>query len=151
MTSTLRAAVMATTALLISSTAVSADTGGVTVAPVIVEQDIVIDFGHRIWDLDDRLLPHGADAPENWPVAHPGRPLNVHLIPPAYAFKGLTSPERAAVQLRLAKFGYYAGPIDGAWGPMTWAATHAYATEMNLTGDLGDMAGSLAVYRHIAH
>lgn len=155
MTSTRRPALLALCAGLacaLPAFQAAADTGGTTAAPVApMAKEAKIDFGHRIWDLDDRLLPHGADAPENWPIAHPGRPLNIHLIPPAYSFKGLTAPERIAVQSRLAKFGYYAGALDGAWGPLTWIAVHAYATEMDLGADLGDMAGSLAVYRHIAN
>lgn len=138
-------------AITMTGTIAAADTGGrIAAAPktvVIVKPNTT--FSHRPFEYDDRAVPHGADAPQNFPVPHPDRVLNVHRIAPAYAFNGLTRAERQAVQTRLRNYGYYTGHIDGVWGPQTWAAVQAYAIDLDLTPGLADMAGSLGVYQHI--
>lgn len=139
------------TAMTLTGTVALADTGGrIDRAPrTVVIVTPTPSFPHRPFDYDDRAVPHGADAPQNFPVPHPDRALDVYRIAPAYAFSGLTLRDRQAVQMRLRNYGYYTGNIDGAWGPQTWSSVQAYAAALNLTPGLADMAGSLGVYQHI--
>jgi hypothetical protein len=145
--------VFGSVALALIGSLASADTGGRIASPaakVIVQQTITSSSTPRLFDYDDRAAPHGADAAQNFPVPHPARALNIHLIAPAYAFNGLTKTDRMLVQTQLRQFGYYTGGIDGAWGPQTWTAVKAYAVALDLTPGLADMSGALGIYQHIA-
>lgn len=151
MNATLPRLVLAT---LLLGTAAAADTGGRISLPPSQERmvpNLPTEPAQRPFQYDDRAAPHGTDASRNWPVPHPGRALNVQLIQPAYAFKGLTEPERRLLQGKLASWGYYSGPVDGAWNAALWAAVEAYAADLDLADHLDDKAGSLAVFRHIAN
>ena len=139
--------------LLLLGGAAAADTNGQIAAPQSSDgaiPDLPDEPAVRPFQGDDRLQPHGTDAARNWPVPHPERPLDVQAIQPAYAFKGLTAADRILVQSRLATWGYYRGPVDGLWTADLWAAVEAYAAELDLSSNLDDKAGSLAVFRHIA-
>lgn len=64
----------------------------------------------------------------------------------AQAFNSYTSSERRDIQRDLARRGYYAGSIDGVFGPATYRATAAYA---RATGNLDRLAtrnGAYGIY-----
>lgn len=90
-------------------------------------------------------------APHNWPVPHPAPAVDLNEIPSGKVFRALNERERYAVQRSLARVGYYAGPIDGVWGPGTWAGTAAYADRVGIRNLLDDVHGSLRVFQHITN
>ncbi|MGP3699030.1 peptidoglycan-binding domain-containing protein [Rhodobacter sp. NSM] len=70
---------------------------------------------------------------------------SVHYTPAAQAFRELSPQMRREVQISLARYGYYSGSIDGAWGPGTSAAVEAYARDSGRSGQLGSVAGAFGV------
>ncbi|ABA81197.1 antifreeze protein [Rhodobacter sphaeroides] len=70
---------------------------------------------------------------------------SVHSTPAAQAFRELSPQMRREVQISLARYGYYSGSIDGAWGPGTSAAVDAYARDSGRIGQLGSVAGAYGV------
>lgn len=69
----------------------------------------------------------------------------IYTAPVATAFNRYTSAERQRIQGRLKGWGYYRGPVDGAYGPATHAALAAYARDGNETQRLSTVAGSFAL------
>lgn len=90
-------------------------------------------------------------APQNWPVPHPAPAVDLNQIPAGIVFRNLTVKERRAVQASLARVGYYDGPVDGIWGPRTWAGTVAYAERVGIRPFLNDVHRSLRVFQHITN
>ncbi|SNX71656.1 putative peptidoglycan binding protein [Cereibacter ovatus] len=70
---------------------------------------------------------------------------SVHSTPAAQAFRELSPQMRREVQISLARYGYYSGAIDGAWGPGTSRAVEAYARDSGTTGQLGSVAGAYGI------
>lgn len=91
----------------------------------------------------------GAHAPDNFIVPHPRRVLNIHSVPAATTFRSLDARDRRAIQRRLAGYGFYHGKLDGIWGPMTFDAIVAYASNAGIMNLLADREGSYRAYRHL--
>lgn len=109
---------------------------------------------HQQSDLEvwgQQIHRRGWDGSKNFPVEQPKRALDVHKVPAASAFRGFTATERRAVQERLRAYGFYAGGIDGKWGPLTWAAVQRYAHEAGVFGELRDRRGAYGVFQGIMH
>lgn len=68
----------------------------------------------RRWQPPPREVRHG------WQQPHPRE-----------AFHRMSREERYQIQRRLARQGYYNGPIDGAWGPGTWNGMNSWANSGN--------------------
>ena len=64
----------------------------------------------------------------------------------AQAFKSYSPTERRAIQRELARSGYYYGAIDGIYGPATYRAVAAYASDRGLTGRIDSASGAYTVY-----
>lgn len=128
-------------ALLVSTPLLAQESGIVQNSPNDQPSDMIA------WPPQERTF----DAPDNWPIPHPGPALNIHALPAAVVFRSLSDKERKAVQGRMAEVGYYAGPIDGSWGPLTWEGTKQYAIRMGIAERLETTAGSLRIFQHIAN
>lgn len=63
----------------------------------------------------------------------------------ARAFNSYSRAERRLIQKRLAHWGYYRGGLDGAFGPGTYSAITAYASDQGRARDLGSTAGAFGV------
>jgi hypothetical protein len=59
----------------------------------------------------------------------PRRTVSIHSTPAARAFQSYSRAERKAIQRNLRAWGYYRGGIDGAFGPGTYNAIVAYASD----------------------
>ncbi|MCE6950744.1 peptidoglycan-binding protein [Cereibacter sphaeroides] len=70
---------------------------------------------------------------------------SVHSTPAAQAFRELSPQMRREVQISLARYGYYSGSIDGAWGPGTSGALEAYARDSGRAGQLGTVSGAYGI------
>ena len=83
----------------------------------------------------DARQHHGYD--DRPPVYYPMRPRPVYqepvqsfyATPAAQAFQSYSSAERRRIQAALANYGYYFGYVDGSFGPGTYRAITAYASE----------------------
>lgn len=64
----------------------------------------------------------------------------------AQAFKSYSPSERRAIQRQLARQGYYRGGVDGVFGPATFRAVAAYASDRGLTGRIDSASGAYTVY-----
>lgn len=71
---------------------------------------------------------------------------SIYATPAAYAFKSYSWAERRMIQRRLAVFGYYAGGVDGSFGPGTYSAITAYANAQGQGRDLRATNTAYAVY-----
>ena len=65
------------------------------------------------------------------------------------AFTSFTGRTRLAIQDNLARHGYYAGQIDGTWGPATWTALRAYAADRGARQALESYAGTMSVFEDL--
>lgn len=74
-----------------------------------------------------------------------GSQSSVYSTHAARAFNSLSLPERRLVQSRLRAYGYYAGSIDGAFGPGTYGALVAYARDTSGERQLSTVAGAYGV------
>lgn len=75
---------------------------------------------------------------------------SVHSTPAAQAFSEFSPQQRREVQISLARYGYYSGAIDGAWGPGTSGALEAYARDAGRAGQLRSVAGAYGVMDGLA-
>lgn len=66
--------------------------------------------------------------------------------PASRVFNSYTAQERRDIQRQLARFGYYDGSIDGAFGPRTHQAVYEFARAGNKTEALNSTSGAFAVY-----
>jgi hypothetical protein len=57
---------------------------------------------------------------------------SVYVTQSAPSYVTYARPSLARAQVRLAKLGYYPGPIDGAFGPMTSQAIRSYQIDYGL-------------------
>lgn len=64
----------------------------------------------------------------------------------AQAFNSYTYSERQQIQRDLKRRGYYAGEIDGVFGPATYRATLAYAQATGNVQRLATRAGAYGIY-----
>lgn len=69
----------------------------------------------------------------------------LHRTPLARAFNSYPAAERRAIQRRLSAYGYYAGAIDGAFGPRTHQALYAFAQGMGQGRALESASGAYSV------
>lgn len=82
------------------------------------------------------------------PVYEPRRvySTSVYSTAAAHAFNSYSLSERRAIQRRLAAGGYYYGGIDGAFGPGTYSAVSAYASDMGVSNRLASREGAFGIY-----
>jgi Putative peptidoglycan binding domain len=81
------------------------------------------------------------------PIYVPANPPPVYQSSPAkQAFLEYSPNARRAIQQRLRSYGYYAGSIDGVWGPGTARAVEAYARDVGYGGGLGTRNGAVQLY-----
>jgi Putative peptidoglycan binding domain len=71
---------------------------------------------------------------------------SIYRTPAARAFNSYSVSERRAIQRNLRAWGYYRGGIDGVFGPGTYSAISAYATDEGASGKLDSTTGAFAVY-----
>lgn len=71
-----------------------------------------------------------------------GSSSSIYTTNAARAFNSLSSAERRTVQSRLRAYGYYAGGIDGAFGPGTYNAMVSYARDTQGESQLSTIAGT---------
>lgn len=79
-------------------------------------------------------------------VQRPTYTSSVYSTAAAQAFNSYSSTERRAIQRRLAAAGYYFGGIDGAFGPGTYNAVTAYASDRGVAARLATREGAFGVY-----
>ncbi len=70
----------------------------------------------------------------------------VHDTAAAQAFNSYSPAERARIQRQLARFGYYSGSIDGAFGPRTHQAVYEFASSAGKPEALNTAAGAYRIY-----
>jgi hypothetical protein len=70
----------------------------------------------------------------------------VHASPAAQAFNAYSPAQRRAIQARLKGYGYYAGAIDGAFGPATYRAVLAYARDTGGERQIADRGAAFGLY-----
>lgn len=56
----------------------------------------------------------------------------VYVVQPAPSYASYSAPTLYRAQARLARLGYYPGPIDGDFGPMTSRAIRSYQADYGL-------------------
>lgn len=71
---------------------------------------------------------------------------SVYRTAAAQAFSSYSLTERRAIQRRLAAQGYYYGGIDGSFGPGTYNAISAYATDRGVAERLAYREGAFGIY-----
>ncbi|MCB6179143.1 peptidoglycan-binding protein [Rhodobacter sp. Har01] len=71
---------------------------------------------------------------------------SIYATPVARAFNTYSAAERKAIQRSLRQAGYYAGGIDGSFGPRTYNAVVSYARDAGAAGNLRTTGGAFAVY-----
>lgn len=71
---------------------------------------------------------------------------SIYRTPVARAFQSYSLSERRLIQKRLAHYGYYRGGIDGSFGPGTYSAVVAYASDEGAQSQLRTNAGAFGVY-----
>jgi hypothetical protein len=71
---------------------------------------------------------------------------SVYSSPAAHAFNRYSANERRAIQRSLRAYGYYAGSIDGSFGPGTYNAVLAYARDTGGVHQIKSQAGSFGLY-----
>lgn len=87
------------------------------------------------------------DPANPYPAPHPGHGHHTSIT--AMAFQEYSPQARRAIQQRLAAYGYYRGPIDGAWGRGTAAAVAAYARDVNASASLASRDGSVRLFNQL--
>jgi hypothetical protein len=65
--------------------------------------------------------------------------------PAAMAFNAYSGDERRRIQGTLANYGYYNGPVDGSFGPGTYRALTAYASQTGKMAMLETRGGAFGV------
>ncbi|MBZ4690216.1 MAG: peptidoglycan-binding domain-containing protein [Cereibacter changlensis] len=82
------------------------------------------------------------------PVAYEPRyrAPSIYSVPAATTFNEYSPQMRREIQLELARYGYYSGSIDGAWGPNTYRAVQAYARDSGNTSSLNSVRGAYGLY-----
>lgn len=85
-------------------------------------------------------------APQQPVYAAPQPHHGISTSAAAQAFKSYSPSERRAIQRQLARQGYYRGGVDGVFGPATFRAVAAYATDRGLTGRIDSASGAYTVY-----
>ena len=76
------------------------------------------------------------------PVYYPPVQPSVYNTPTALAFASYTLNERRRIQSTLSAYGYYRGSIDGSFGPSTYNAVQAYASQTNRLAMLDTRGGA---------
>ncbi len=76
------------------------------------------------------------------PVYYAPAPISIYDTPTAQAFSSYTTTERRRIQSTLMAYGYYRGPVDGAFGPGTYSAVQAYAQHSNRLAMLDTRGGA---------
>lgn len=98
-----------------------------------------------------------AYAAPRQPVYQPAPREPVYLVPQqprpgistsaaSQAFKSYSPSERREIQRQLARQGYYRGGVDGVFGPATFRAVAAYASDRGLQGQIDTASGAYTVY-----
>lgn len=79
---------------------------------------------------------------------YPPRPAqaDIYSSAAALAFNSYTYSERQQIQRDLKRRGYYAGAIDGVFGPATYRATAAFAQATGNVQRLATRAGAYGIY-----
>lgn len=85
-------------------------------------------------------------APVYFTPAPSYQPTSIYQTPAASAFNSYSGNERLRIQSALASYGYYHGSIDGAFGPGTYSAVTAYASNTGKSGMLSTQAGAYTLY-----
>jgi hypothetical protein len=85
-------------------------------------------------------------APQQPVYAAPQPHHGISTSAAAQAFKSYSPSERRAIQRQLARQGYYRGGVDGVFGPATFRAVAAYASDRGLTGRIDSASGAYTVY-----
>ncbi len=76
------------------------------------------------------------------PVYYPPVQPSLYNTPTAQAFASYTLNERRRIQSTLSAYGYYSGRIDGSFGPSTYNAVQAYASQTNRLAMLDTRGGA---------
>lgn len=71
---------------------------------------------------------------------------SIYTTPAATTFNSYSTNERARIQSTLTAYGYYHGAIDATFGPETYNAVTAYATNAGKTSLLSSTSGAFTVY-----
>ena len=100
--------------------------------------------------LNPKMFGVGRRAAPPAPVYYTPAPvyttISVYQTPAASAFNSYASNERMHIQSRLASLGYYHGSIDGAFGPATYSAVQAYASNTGKLSLMSSQAGAFTIY-----
>lgn len=76
---------------------------------------------------------------------------SIYATPAAAEFGAYSDSTQRRIQSTLSAFGYYHGPIDGAFGPQTYKAVLAYARARGNTNMLATRAGARTLYEQLLY
>jgi Putative peptidoglycan binding domain len=76
---------------------------------------------------------------------------SIYATPAAVEFGAYSDSTQRRIQSTLSAFGYYKGPIDGAFGPATHQAVVAYARARGNTDLLATRAGARTLYEQLLY
>lgn len=85
------------------------------------------------------------DAPRYRPPVYQPPVQSYYNTPAAMAFNAYSRDERLRIQSTLANYGYYRGSVDGSFGPGTYQALTAYATQSGKMAMLETRGGAFGL------
>lgn len=94
---------------------------------------------------------HGHAKPRRDDRGHSSSQNSIYNTPVARAFNSYSSSERRLIQRRLAHWGYYRGGMDGSFGPGTYSAISAYASDKGHGRSLGTTAGAFEIFDRLIY
>lgn len=85
------------------------------------------------------------DQPRPRPPVYQPPVQSYYNTPAAMAFNAYSGDERLRIQATLANYGYYRGRVDGNFGPGTYQALTAYATQSGKMSMLETRGGAFGL------
>jgi hypothetical protein len=85
------------------------------------------------------------DQPRHRPPVYQPPMQSYYDTPAAMAFNAYSADERRRIQGTLANYGYYHGRVDGSFGPGTYQALTAYATQSGKMAMLETRGGAFGL------
>ena len=99
------------------------------VATAVIVDEILKNRRARLGAAPVYVAPAPTYVEPRHTYVEPRHTTSVYATPAARAFQSYSASERKAIQRKLRAWGYYRGGIDGSFGPGTYNAITAYASD----------------------